>query len=137
MHAGLVKILTRYLGKILPRIFAREVCNSFECSTRTSYYRLVQLVDLLSLTIESIISVECMSCVFVCLFVYMFYVWTCSEEIKVRQASVKELLEEEKCLPPQSFSISSPSHMVPAASGQRLHYPAWKMASIQFLTKKC
>ena len=75
MHAGLVKILTRYLGKILPRIFAREVCNSCECSTRTSYYGLVRLVDLLSLTIESIISVECMYlyvcvvCLFVCIFV--------------------------------------------------------------------
>ena len=87
---------------------------------------LVLLVDLLSLTIESIISVECM-CLYVlcfCLFVYLFCVWTCSEEIKVRQARLKEL--EEKCLPPQSFSISSPSHMVPAAAS----LPVWAETSL-------
>ena len=92
---------------------------------------------------ESIISVECMYlyvcvvCLFVCLFVYLFCVLTFSEEINVFQAVLTELLEE-KSLPPSHLgpSLSLPhltsSQLPHSLCGQRLHYPAWKMASIQF-----
>ena len=47
------------------------------------------------------------------------------KEIKVRQSRLKELLEEEKSRPPQSFSVPSPSHIIPAAS-----LPVWEETSL-------